>query len=416
MKWSTRSVSSIAVSWVVLVSCGDSVIEPALPTAVDSAGVRVVENGPIEDLPMVDLSEAPVRWSYGGAPDAIPMDQIRGAVALSDTLLAVLNGVGREVLLFNAEGEFRGSLGRPGDGPGEIGRASGIFSCSADTLAVYGSGRLDLFSSSGFVRRIPTAGPLAVAPDCSGALVTTGRTEPAVGSTGWLILHQAWVRWGDSPDTTALFSDSIPSTLTRLPPWGGEPYTWLSPFSYEPVSVGGDGDVVQGQGWSPELRVHSVEGQLRAIYRWRQEPGIPSPEDRRSWDAKRTAHFERVGRNAEAEFVFPDWDEWADETTAKPSFERIARDEADRLWVLLEGGGMGIYDPSPPVTSRRPEEWLILSNGGSALGRITMPATFRFMTLWNGRVVGVETGEFDVQTIAVYELPAASLGGVERAP
>lgn len=187
-------------------------------------------------------------------------------------------------------------------------------------------------------------------------------------------------------------------------------YTWLSPWSVEAVAVALADAVIQGPGWSPELREYGLVGGLRAIYRWNQAPRYPNEVDRARWEAKRNTRLERFGRSAESEFPVPPWDEWAEQPLRKPAFTKVFRDDGGRLWVLLEDGTLGIYEGLPPTTTRPPQEWLVLDAEGFAVLRVTTPPAFDLMTVWGDRAIGVVTDELDVQRVVAYELPDGSSG------
>lgn len=136
---------------------------PANATVFDSAGVRVVDLGP-----------APLEWAEHRAladePDlVIRSSEDDGATVLSDVQdvevlprgrLAVANGSGNDILVFDAAGEHVATWGGTGDGPGEFRRLEWLAFLPPDSLAA-GDGRLrrvTIFDSDGgFARSFATA-------------------------------------------------------------------------------------------------------------------------------------------------------------------------------------------------------------------------------------------------------------------
>ena len=144
-----------------LASCADSGPGPAGAVTVrDSAGVRIVENGPpgaggsagewiVSPEPVVRLGGVDVE-----GPEQFT--RIRDATRLGGGDIVVLEGGVSELRFFTGSGEHLRTAGGLGDGPGEFGIAYAMVRTSADTLIVrdlYRRSRL-LFSPAGeYVRQ-----------------------------------------------------------------------------------------------------------------------------------------------------------------------------------------------------------------------------------------------------------------------
>ena len=140
-------------------------LPPSSPTATvfDSAGVRVVDLGP-----------APLEWAehraLAGEPDlvirsseddgATVLSDVRDVEVLSRGRVAVANGSGNDILVFDADGAHVATWGGTGDGPGEFRRLEWLASLPPDSLAA-GDGRprrVTIFDSDGgFARSFATA-------------------------------------------------------------------------------------------------------------------------------------------------------------------------------------------------------------------------------------------------------------------
>jgi hypothetical protein len=123
---------------LVVAGCGEGQVEWA-GEVTDSAGVRIVSN------PEMGLWGPGEGWSVTeelriGQGDGDP-EYIFGFIAGVDVSEAgdvyVLDQQARKVSVFSEEGIFLRSIGRPGDGPGELGRAPNMVAVGAgDTLVV----------------------------------------------------------------------------------------------------------------------------------------------------------------------------------------------------------------------------------------------------------------------------------------
>ena len=89
----------------------------------DSAGVRVSRTDSISMASLVyaEASEAPIlRIGDNEADGATVLFQVKGALVVGDTAVAVLDGSSAEVRVFDLTGRLTQTWAGRGDGPGEL--------------------------------------------------------------------------------------------------------------------------------------------------------------------------------------------------------------------------------------------------------------------------------------------------------
>jgi hypothetical protein len=120
-KWMGAVLVILAMA-VPLAGCGSEAKSAGLLVR-DSAGVQIVENGPIKELPPAFLISPTPRMDLGGAkksPDQEldPRAPFLDAARLSDGRYVVSDM--SAVKVFDAKGRYVSTIGRSGDGPGEF--------------------------------------------------------------------------------------------------------------------------------------------------------------------------------------------------------------------------------------------------------------------------------------------------------
>ena len=143
---------------VLAAGCGTGDARPDGPTVRDSAGIRIVESpGPAIPPGTWTLGSEP-RLSIGvvtGEPE-YQFTQIQGAGALpgGGYWVAQLNNP-PQIRIFDAGGRHVRSIGRTGQGPGELRGIAWAHRLGADTLRVYDwwASRFTYFSLDGVMLR-----------------------------------------------------------------------------------------------------------------------------------------------------------------------------------------------------------------------------------------------------------------------
>lgn len=122
----------------------------------DSAGVTIVENGPIDDGVTEWLVPDSPLVSLGGRPGdpGHDLNRVTGARWLPGARILVADGGSAQLRVFDSAGAFVEAVGREGAGPGEFRRYVGLLPSFGDSIiTVDGAQRYTVFSQApAFVR------------------------------------------------------------------------------------------------------------------------------------------------------------------------------------------------------------------------------------------------------------------------
>ena len=129
----------VLVRWAS--ACGDPAADrPAAYANVrDSAGIQIVENGPlasVDTLGIVVDSAARVRIGLVDGDAPYVFSRIVGATRLEDGRVAIADQRAAEVRFFDGEGRFLSAVGGRGSGPGEYINFYRAFRMPADSLLI----------------------------------------------------------------------------------------------------------------------------------------------------------------------------------------------------------------------------------------------------------------------------------------
>lgn len=253
----------------------------------DSTGIEIVESLRPLWAPDERWSVAPeptLEIGLAEGPDEYLLDVVGEALRLTNGRIAVSNRRTREIRFFSPEGEYLGSAGRQGDGPGEFNGLMGIWKGRGDSLlALDGRNfRVSVFDDQGALGRIvtfPTSSPLGL-PSPFG-LASSGAFFVTSGSGGGIRYGQEGLITGGtiylsrfSPDGE-LLNEIV--GLPASPHWGylaGGRFTAnYPPFSVGWMVYGWDPErLYAGTGDLPEIQVRKPDGALERILRWSAEP------------------------------------------------------------------------------------------------------------------------------------------------
>lgn len=220
-----RSGCRCLVLFLLLAGCGRAREDAASGVAVsnDPDGTRVV-SGSLEDLATVP------QWTFATEPrleigtrEGEPGNDlfgVRSAFVLSDGRLVIANGGSAELRFYGPDGEYAGSVGGKGEGPGEFIAIQRADLLRGDSILVSDvrARRLSLFDSHGAfvsdVRLLPGADQAAFTIS-SGAL-EDGRVVTV--SAPFRFAEGEMVLWRDTTTAVLHARDGTPvDTLARLP-------------------------------------------------------------------------------------------------------------------------------------------------------------------------------------------------------
>jgi hypothetical protein len=342
----------------LLAGCGAAAGEPGVVVR-DSAGVQIVENGPIKELPPAFLISPTPRLDLGGAkksPDQEldPRAPFLDAARLSDGRYVVSDM--SAVKVFDAKGRYVSTIGRSGDGPGEFRQLRAVCVAPGDTIIAigYGAPRVSVFDREGhFIRTFN---------------VKDGRVEGSgCFEDGSLLIH----------------SPSRPNPASALPPEGAKTLDLINTAR----RIGSDGRVLGvvgdvpserpslyieqvantvphgrllyvGDGDLPEIRVYAMDGKLARIIRWEQSR-IPVTDEllreQVMGHAARGTPQSAIDQRLTRVRAMP-------QPAAVPAYYRIQVDAAGRIWV-----------EDHPIESAAPRPWTVFDSTGRALGHVLPP-------------------------------------------
>jgi hypothetical protein len=377
-------------------------------TMTDSAGVILVSNPARADWQLVAQPAVDHELRIGALDGSAEYQfgMIAGVDVAPDGRIFVLDQQAAQVRVFDAQGTFVQSLGRPGAGPGEL---------SAGTAAIMVGGGDTLYVADMMKQRIHRYAPDG--SDAGGVAVPIANGLPIA----WAIAPQrrfvTQVRPLNLPgarqDTTSatprdliLLRDAhgeIVDTLLSLESGrtmdfsgGGMPRMRL--FEPEPVwTLLTDGRIVHGRNDRYRLEVLDTDGGVERV--------ITRPFERAPvTETDRTAFIRLLRETMQAQVPpqmldqFLQRVEFAD---SYPAFSRILGGPDNSIWVQhvltadaveRAGGTFNAQDIGAP-------DWDIFDAEGRLLGTLRMPDRFQPLRVIGNHVYGVQRDDLDVQYV-----------------
>lgn len=400
----------IAVSVIAAIGCERPSTESPTPpvTIRDSADVRIVENhspGWREGESWTVATEAAVviggYRGFGEPADSSHLVwSVADVAALSDGRVAVLSSGEKQLFLFEPSGEFAGSIGREGRGPGEFGHPEHLQILPGDTLVVWDFmlGPISYFDPSGQLLRdwrIDVGALFASVREASRRLPE--RVFLPLGDGSFIV--QTFLGSADSPPPVGVPFRS-PIEFFRV----DSSYATHSLGRWErrerfrqeglPASVPFEFGVQLAAGEEPpavyisssdhyEVLRFSRTGTLGRIIRRTADPIPITPEDIEEWKAG---------------FSLPwNWDAW-DEAMARlpprefrPPIVGLLVDSEGYLWVADR-------------KDRARSEWSVFDPGGRWLGTVAVPLG-RVEWIGEDLILGVnEDPDTGVEVVQGYRL------------
>jgi hypothetical protein len=389
-------------------ACMPSDSQRATLQSVDSAGVAIttIVAEPSSVL-LWSLSPSPVvTLSAVGTGDSLAFADVGHVRFLSDGGIVVTDNAASRLLLFDSAGTYLRSLGREGDGPGELRHVTSLSVLPGDSFTTFDSRlrRLTIWHAErGSLRAIPVGGSsdyswpddawlwrdtLVVVRQHS---VTPLDAVPArPGIRRWPVRARLTMRdttgrvLASSPEFEAMYSGLHETGDTRLP-FSNRAFTAVA---RQRIYFGpGDGFALAyldtSFAWIGEIRwpgqrepltsheVSAVRSQAESLAA-RRMPLEQARARLANSFAPEILPAERpsIGRV----FVAPDGSVW------------VERFEAVRLGTALQKAG---------------DRWSVISSEGGPIGRLRLPGNSRLEDVRASRAVLVERDSLDVQTVTV---------------
>ena len=369
-------------------------------TVEDSAGVRIVEHAAVPDAPMLGFAAEPL-YTHGTREGDYAFQNIDSGnlsgVLYPDGSAVIADWGNREVVRIGPLGRAFEVIARAGEGPGEFGgRSPRLIAGGQDTLLVQDTWnrRILLYaggSPTGTVR-LPGSddetGSLLHGRDAAGHLLMTsswpsGRRPVSDGSwTAGRMLRLDLA--GRTADTVASYDQLPPEPAVR---------TSMPLFRHGGLVGSAGGELVFGRTDRPELVWRRSDGTIHQIMRWRPAPVYTTQESWDRWIAcMRDAYLREPGMTeAMVEQSLGRFEFVGDEP--EPQFGRIFSDDQGRIWL----GNFRVACYNTP-------RYTVIAPDGTWLGVFEPPAGFELLATANRRVLGVETDEMGVESVAVYEV------------
>jgi hypothetical protein len=336
--------------------------------------------------------------------------QIAGLAVGADGSIYVLDRQVPEVRVFGPDGSHRSTLGRPGEGPGELKQPDGGIAVLDDGRVLVrdpGNGRIQVFGADGApVAQWPhrggffTSNPLWV--DRQQHVYTQILLDPESDVRDW---RMSLVRI--SPDGIPMDTLPVPTSSFEAPSLearaeGGSsrmavPFSPTESWAFHP-----DGYFVHGVSSSYELTLLKPGAALRI-----QRVTEPIPVlrgERREEGARVTRSLRRTD---------PSW-RWTgpDVPDEKPPYRGLYVGKDGRVWVMLHQRGVEgddpLYDPtSPSATEDRWKEPLafdVFEPDGRYLGQVGGPMGLGPFVFDGDRVWAVSRDELGVQSVVRFRV------------
>ncbi len=392
-------------------------VEVEVDTIADTVVVRTVAGsawgGEATLVPEVSIGEMEGDLEY-------LMGSVRSIAVADDGTIYVLDRQGPELRAYGTDGRYLRTLGRPGEGPGELGNPGAIAVLSDGRIVVRdpGNGRIQAYAPDGtpvgawsVVRGgFSTSSPMPI--DREDDMYVPVFKNMTKDFTDW---RMALVRVG--PDGVA--GDTLD------PPDGGYDAPRLEARSQGSVSVNSvpfspaeewtlhpEGYFVHGVSTDYRFTLLRPGAPLRIEKAWEPVPVAPGEkEERERW-------ITRNMRQVDAGWKWngppiPD---------TKPPYTNLYPGRDGRIWVEVPAPSVKVedtgYDPTDP--NAVPNEWRerfvfdVFGDDGSYLGRVKPPEGFRTLpqpVFDHDFVWAVESDDLDVQRVVRYRLTLPA-GGV----
>ena len=388
-------------------------------TIDDSAGIEVVQN-PEQGLWANDEAWRLTRILEIGSAEGDPdyqFGQVAGVVAGADGRIYVLDQQAAEIRVFDHEGTYRQTIGRKGQGPGEISpQAVGLIRGRGDTLFVadMGNTRVDRFLEDGsdagsFPLDFSKGIPVRWEGTAGGTMVTQLRHFALPGAASVA---------SDSMDAIVAYASdgTVRDTLLLVPAGetfsagGGAPEFHF--FSPEPVwALAGDGGVWYGI--NNEYRVFRYDdaGRLIRIVTKSFETKPVTATDREVFEQALEKAWRDAGVGPQVLAALKAGVDFEDRF---PAYFQLRGGPGGSLWVQhliapaeLSEAERETFNPQLGLGSSR---WDVFDGTGRFLGGITMPERFQPLQFEGNTVYGVWRDDLDVQYVRAYRIEGAPTG------
>ena len=316
------------------------------------------------------------------------------AVSSDGPLLVVLSGSYPALHLF-ADGTYRRSWGRRGEGPGEFRSASGVTSVGRHVYALDGNqGRLSIFEFTGDLVRTVSLRDVGMSGNLARRLHRAGGDrfliELAVpmGNERTIIARAFGASTAEDPvrQDTVLVYPRRTATL-RLTAPGSPGLTLSPPYSPDPKWTPVSGGVAFWQGPDPEVRILGFDGEQRSMVSLALGDRFEvTAEDREYWlqneipqEFQGQRVFEPLRQEARRTVDFPQY---------HPLLFELLNGPDDLLWVRRTPDG-------------RDQVWDVVDAEGQLASRVSLASGQALMAVIPDHLVVGVTDDLGVESVEI---------------
>jgi hypothetical protein len=368
----------------------------------DSAGAEIVENthhgweqqrpwnvsGPVLSIGEVDGSAETQFFNVTGA-------------VLQHGKIFVANAGTHELRHFNLRGEYEGSIGRQGEGPGEFASMGNLRRYRNDSLLVADNrgSRFSVFSPdgqfvrTGAIRQNEIALPFAIlkGSTADGRLLvqTFDPTGGAMAQTPGIVNTMSELFSFDPDGANAIsIGEFAGFQMFR----GDTPLEFApAPFGTSSYHAGFGNKIFVGENSGYEIRTFDTSGVLQRIIRKTHTPELINAEHRSQFLETLRGDLENMPptiRSAQEavleEIPFPE---------SFPAFKGLRLDSDGNLWVR-----------DYPLPGTAASSYMVFDGKGHLLGPVHLPHSFTPFDIGNDYILGRYKDPDDVEYIHLYEL------------
>jgi hypothetical protein len=401
-----RVTPVLLVALVVGSGCGLGEAPAVVVMTRDSAGIAIVENGPVAgNLDVWRLTEPAVLelGTLEGEPSH-EFSQVVGAVRLSDGRIVVGDGGSKEARYFDSDGGHLLSVGGPGEGPGEFRFLYTVARLPGDTVVVGGwpIGWSSWYDAQGNHISDERVGPYF--PGLLGKYLWDGtllvdRYER--GSHGneieWWAVNGEENPFRASGYITRVSRDGESmDTLTDIvgPEWFkiGRPRQGLvvhaSPFGRTTLVAQSHDRLFVGETGTREIAVRRFDGSIERVIRWEGPTVSVAGGDRSAFREEVLGTLRQPNRR-------PDYERWLAEVPypeVKPAFRTMIADSRGHLWVREWARANDVRD-----------RWKVFSSEGRIIAEVEVPRDVTILGI-DDAVLALFKDELDLEYVRLYHL------------
>jgi len=389
-RWILRSLILATVTLCSSPGCADPAPD-SFPVTRDSAGITIVENGPLSDE--IAFEVGPALYQVGWKEGEPQFGEIRSAALLPGGRAAVEDAISNRVTVLTRTGSVDTVWGGGGAGPNEIGHLVSLWHLGGDTVLVEDDGnrRMTVFQDGAALRssRIEYGGNVTgfngIGLQGPRTLIMTQFWWPLHFQEPWLqapIVRYDLDTGGFDTLRTYDFQRRVPTDREANP---------FRPVGHAAVTAGG---LAVTRGDRPEAELLDADGTTTHLIRWVEErTAVPDS----AWAVLEGEVRARSGGGSEERLN--------ERNERLREARRAAAEEPLPYSGGLHGDRFGNLWVAAFSTDRlHISHYRAFSPVGVWLGWVHMPPRFQLLDIGRDHVLGIRRDTLDVEAVALYPL------------